>query len=135
MQAVPSDEVLIEPISYSNFFREPFHSQKDCAVLKADGTWDPTADCFFQQFCTVCEFIHSPPLLLKGLCFLGMPDWVYYLRVENGSGEIFYDGYKISKIEVSNKAWILSKRPGFDRDMSEVSLPLSSPRQYPIGRH
>ena len=129
-----NDEVFIEPISYSNFYREPFHSQKDCAVLKADGTWDPTADCFFNKFCTVCEFINSPPILLRGFCVNALINWVYYLRVDDENGEIFYDGYKTSRIEVSNKAWILSERPGFGRDMSDVSLPLSSPRQYPIGR-
>ena len=59
---------------------------------------------------------------------------MYYLRVDDENGEIFYDGYRTSRIEVSNKAWILSERPGFVQAKSDVSLPISSPRQYPIGR-
>ena len=64
-----------------------------------------------------------------------MVNWVYYLRVDDENGKIFYDGYKTSRIEVSNRAWVLSERPGFGREISDVSLPLALPRQYPIGSH
>ena len=42
-----NDDTFIQPNSYSNFVREPPRSEKDCAILKQDGTWDNNAECFF----------------------------------------------------------------------------------------
>ena len=130
-----NDDTFIQPISYSNFVREPTRSEKDCAILKQDGTWDNNAGCFFKQFCTVCEFMNTPSILLRGFCFNALIDWVFYLREDDQNGRIVYDGYKTSRIEVSERAWIISVRPGFNQEQSNVSLSFSSPRQYPIGMH
>ena len=130
-----NDEAFLEPISYSNFVREPFQSDRECAILKLDGTWDSSSECSFKQFCTVCEFLNTPSILLRGVCMKAVINWVYYLRVDDENGDIFYDGYKSSRIKVSERAWIFSERPGFDRKQSNMSLPFSPPRQYPIGSH
>ena len=79
--------------------------------------------------------MNTPSILLRGFCFNALIDCVFYLREDDQNGRIVYDGYKTSRIEVSERAWIISVRPGFNQEQSNVSLSFSSPRQYPIGMH
>ena len=127
-----NDGLFLEQISYSEFSRKPSRPENDCAILKADGTWESNADCFTSTLCTVCEFVNSPPMLLRGFCYNAWINWVYFLSVDE-RGEILYDGYKSTRIQVSNKAWIITERTQIGREESDVSLPFEEPRQYPIG--
>ena len=79
--------------------------------------------------------MNTSSILLRGFCLQVMINWVFYLCVDDQNGEIFYDGYKSSRIKGSDRACIFSERPGFDCKQSNVSLPFTSPRQYPIGNH
>ena len=127
-------EEILEPISYSNFVKKPTLGDNECTKLLSDGTWKPFDKCTSDQLCTVCEFENSPPLLLRGLCHDSTINWVYYLRVNKETKEIYYDGYKDNLIEYSNSAWKIKKRPYFGLESSNVSLPSQEPRQYPVGR-
>ena len=71
-------------------------------------------------------------MLLRGFCYNAWINWVYFLSVDE-RGEILYDGYKSTRIQVSNKAWIITERTQIGREESDVSLPFEEPRQYPIG--
>ena len=127
------DGEIIEEISYSNFSRKATLPKNDCTKVKSDGTWDPVDQCNFQQFCTVCEFEDSPPLLLRGLCHDTPLNWVNFLRVNDDSKEIYYEGYIHTRIEFSDSTWRIKERPSFDSDGSNLFLPTDVIRQYPIG--
>ena len=130
------DKEFAYPLNYSNFWRIPYYPNLDCAFLRKDGSWADAGDCnAFTKICTVCEILNTPALVMKGLCNEAKINWVWYMRVDQDTGEISYDGYKNSRIRRRDGHWVFEERGTFDRDGSTIILSSGNDNEiYPIGK-
>ena len=78
------------------------------------------------------KFYGTPVLLLKGMCDESPTDWVYYLG-RNSEQEVFYDGYKRSKIFYNESTWYLTSQ-GVTISYLQAELSPSVISKTPLGR-
>ena len=99
-----------------------------CPYLQTDGYWAfglSHSTCTTLELCTICSFVDTPILTLKGKCSIdGQLNWNYY-QVVNESNQISrYDGYKTSTLTEQNGIWTLE----------DVGVSAHGSFDHPIGR-
>ena len=127
---------LIEELEYANWTANPTFGETDidCAFMHPDGTWgyrrQNNGTCNYVDMCTVCTFINSPILTMKGICETSEVDWNYFVAIDRNNGKLtHYDGYKRGTIYMKNSTWVISGKS------HDISLPRNYKVAYPVGRY
>ena len=113
----------------------PYFDTFDCGFIATDGTWDSDKACSSKvKLCTVCKIKGNPILILKGTCDESPLDWVYY-STKDSKNEIFYEGYKDSKIVKVNKTWRIKSGNISERILDIKIIGESNSKISPVGRN